>query len=51
MMMATLTENGPASPCMTDFKVKFDDWKNLVKDEQVFCPVCRHEAELGEEWS
>jgi hypothetical protein len=38
----------PASTCMVDFKVKFDDWKNIVTDEQVFCPVCRHEAESGE---
>lgn len=38
----------PASTCMADFKVKFDDWKDLVRDEQVFCPVCRHEAESGD---
>lgn len=38
----------PASICQADFKVLFDDWKNLVRDEQVFCPVCRHETESGE---
>lgn len=34
----------PAEACLFPFKVHGDDWKNLVKDEEVFCPSCRHMA-------
>ena len=34
----------PASDCLFQFKVLAIDWKNLFKDEQVYCPFCRHEA-------
>lgn len=36
--------------CRQCFKVKFDDWKDKVRDEQVFCPFCRHEAD-STEWN
>lgn len=34
----------PAEVCLFPFKVHGDDWKSLVKDEEVFCPSCRHTA-------
>ena len=34
----------PAPECLFQFKVLLKDWKDLFKDEQVFCPLCRHEA-------
>ena len=34
----------PAETCLFAFKVFGDDWSNLVRDEAVHCPMCRHEA-------
>jgi uncharacterized Zn finger protein (UPF0148 family) len=34
----------PALECQFRFKVLLTDWKSLFKDEQVFCPQCRHES-------
>ncbi len=34
----------PAQNCLFAFKVHGDDWKNLVREEEVFCPACRHVA-------
>jgi hypothetical protein len=34
----------PAENCVFGFKVHGEDWKNLVRDEEVFCPACRHAA-------
>ncbi|MEC8813489.1 MAG: hypothetical protein VXY23_19405 [Pseudomonadota bacterium] len=51
-----LDENGyfdrkcPASECGAAFKVNFEDWKNIVRDEEVFCPICRH-ADEATEWN
>ncbi len=28
--------------CEAAFKILLDDWKDKVRDEEVFCPVCRH---------
>lgn len=38
----------PSDACRSDFKVLFEDWKNKVSDAQVFCPICREEAESAE---
>lgn len=38
----------PSDDCGTNFKVKFEDWRDIVRDEEVFCPLCRHDAESGE---
>lgn len=38
----------PSSECGGAFKVLFNDWRDKVRDEQVFCPFCRHEAEATE---
>jgi hypothetical protein len=51
-----LDENGyfdrkcPNEDCLRKFKVKFDDWKNIVKNEIVYCPICKHE-EPATEWN
>lgn len=35
----------PNPSCLFQFKVNAEDWKNIFRDEQVFCPKCHHEAE------
>jgi|SRR5436309_15093942 len=34
----------PSEECLVVFKVNSTDWKNLFRDEEVFCPQCRHAA-------
>ena len=34
----------PSEECRFVFKVNSADWKNLFRDEEVFCPQCRHTA-------
>jgi hypothetical protein len=34
----------PAENCLFGFKVHGEDWTKLVRDEEVFCPACRHQA-------
>lgn len=34
----------PSKECEFIFKVNQDDWRNIFKDENVWCPFCRHEA-------
>lgn len=34
----------PAEACLFQFKILAEDWTNLVRDEEVFCPSCRHAA-------
>jgi len=38
----------PSDECRTHFKVKFEDWRDIVRDEEVFCPFCRHDAKASE---
>lgn len=40
----------PSDECGTHFKVMFEDWRDIVRDEVVYCPLCRHDAESSE-WS
>ncbi len=42
-----LDKECPIEDCLFQFKVFSDDWKNLVRDEEVFCPSCRHSAPAG----
>lgn len=35
----------PADECHFQFKVLAEDWKGIVRDEEVFCPRCGHSAE------
>ncbi|MHC2419658.1 hypothetical protein ACVMB2_003568 [Sinorhizobium meliloti] len=32
----------PDQNCLFQFKIFEQDWKGIVRDEQVFCPSCRH---------
>src|SRR5438270_7567631 len=34
----------PSPTCLFQFKIHGDDWKAIVRDEEVFCPSCRHAA-------
>jgi len=43
-----LDRNCSHPECQSDFKVLFDDWRDKVRDEEVFCPLCRHAADSGE---
>jgi hypothetical protein len=38
----------PKDVCLSIFKVHADDWKNIFKDEEVFCPFCRNNSEAQE---
>jgi len=40
----------PDPDCLANFKVLYEDWREKVSDERVFCPICRHEAE-STEWN
>jgi hypothetical protein len=35
----------PSPECLAQFKVYDDDWRDKVRDEEVFCPFCRHAAD------
>lgn len=39
----------PASECEFLFKVQEEDWRNIVRDEVVWCPFCGHEGP-ADEW-
>lgn len=41
----------PSTSCMYKFKVNEQDWADLFKDEAVFCPLCRHEANSDSWWT
>ncbi len=38
----------PSEECGTHFKVMFEDWRDIVRDEVVYCPFCRHDAESSD---
>ena len=35
----------PSNECAAHFKVMAEDWRDIVRDEVVYCPLCRHDAE------
>lgn len=41
----------PSKECLFQFKVHEDDWKNIFRDEQVFCPMCRYESNADSWWT
>lgn len=41
----------PASECLFQFKVHGDDWRTIVRDEEVFCPFCGHSADAQKWWT
>jgi hypothetical protein len=40
----------PSGECEADFKVLFEDWRDKVSNEVVYCPICRFEAQ-SIEWN
>jgi hypothetical protein len=34
----------PSDDCLAQFKVLEQDWKDKVREEEAFCPFCRHSA-------
>jgi hypothetical protein len=40
----------PSGECEAEFKVLFEDWRDKVRDEVVYCPICRFEAQ-STEWN
>ncbi len=38
----------PAARCEFEFKVHEEDWRDTVRDEEVFCPFCGHSADSAE---
>jgi RNA polymerase subunit RPABC4/transcription elongation factor Spt4 len=34
----------PSEECLYQFKIHAEDWKNIVRDEAVYCPMCKKEA-------
>ena len=38
----------PSEKCKFIFKVKEEDWANVIKDKAVWCPLCRHEAPVDQ---
>lgn len=41
----------PATECEFLFKVHEDDWRDIVKDEAVWCPFCGHQAASDSWWT
>jgi uncharacterized Zn finger protein (UPF0148 family) len=39
----------PSTECLFGFKVHEEDWRDKVRDEEVFCPFCGHTAE-ADKW-
>lgn len=39
-----LDKECPSEPCLFLFKIDSEDWSNIVRDEEVFCPSCGHVA-------
>jgi rubrerythrin len=40
----------PSEECESEFKVLFEDWRDKVSDDVVYCPICRFEAQ-STEWN
>jgi len=41
----------PNKSCLFPFKIHGEDWKNIVRDEEVFCPSCGHNAPAKSWWT
>jgi uncharacterized Zn finger protein (UPF0148 family) len=41
----------PSSECLFQFKIQSEDWKEKVRDDEVFCPNCGHTANSGSWWT
>lgn len=40
----------PNADCFSIFSVNVDDWLNILRDEEVFCPICK-QPELAEKFT
>jgi hypothetical protein len=41
----------PSGECLFQFKFHQDDWAGKVRDEEVFCPLCGHNADSSKWWT
>ena len=41
----------PNKECLFPFKIQGEDWKKIVRDEEVFCPACGHDAPAKSWWT
>lgn len=41
----------PADHCKYQFKVLQEDWRDLFRDEAVYCPMCGHSATSDQWWT
>jgi hypothetical protein len=41
----------PSADCLFQFKVHEDDWRDKVRDAEVFCPFCGHTADAQKWWT
>lgn len=41
----------PSAECLFQFKIFGEDWKEKVRDKEVFCPNCGHTADSGSWWT
>lgn len=41
----------PSTECQFQFKVHEEDWRDKVRDEEVFCAFCGHAADSGQWWT
>ena len=39
----------PNEQCLYKFKINLEDWKNIVSDEEVHCPMCGH-IDTSDKW-
>lgn len=39
----------PNEKCLFNFKIKLQDWKEKVSDEEVHCPMCGH-IDTADKW-
>ena len=46
-----LDKECPSKECLFVFKAKEEDWKNIFKDEAVYCPMCGHNAPADSFWT
>jgi uncharacterized Zn finger protein (UPF0148 family) len=41
----------PSEECLFQFKILSEDWKDKVRDEEVFCPFCGYAADADKWWT
>jgi len=41
----------PSSECLFQFKIHEEDWRDKVRDEEVFCPFCGHTDDSDKWWT